>query len=34
MGRDRAYKLYARTPEDITRDLVAGLYGETEKELV
>lgn len=28
MDRDRAYKLYARTPEDITRDLVAGLYGE------
>lgn len=28
MDRNRAYKLYARTPRDITRDLVAGLYGE------
>ncbi len=28
MDRDRAYKLYARIPDDITRDLVAGLYGE------
>jgi Fe-S-cluster-containing hydrogenase component 2 len=34
MGRDRAYKLYARTPEDITRDLVVGLYGEAGEEAV
>jgi Fe-S-cluster-containing hydrogenase component 2 len=34
MGFDRAYKLYARTPEEITRDLVTSLYGETGEELV
>ncbi|MFQ6095877.1 MAG: 4Fe-4S dicluster domain-containing protein, partial [Candidatus Bathyarchaeia archaeon] len=31
MGRDRAYKLYARKPEEVTRDLVASLYGEAEE---
>ena len=34
MERDRAYKLYARTPEEVTRDLVASLYGEAGEELV
>jgi len=33
-GRDRAYKLYARTPEEITRDLVINLYGEAGEELI
>jgi len=33
-GRDRAYKLYARTPEEITRDLVVNLYGEAGEELI
>jgi len=34
MGRDRAYKLYARKPEEVTRDLVASLYGEAGEELI
>jgi len=33
-GRKRAYKLYARKPEEITRDLVVNLYGEAGKELI
>lgn len=33
-GRNRAYKLYARTPEDITRELVISLYGEKGKEFI
>jgi len=33
-GRDRAYKLYARTPEEITQDLVINLYGEAGEELI
>jgi Fe-S-cluster-containing hydrogenase component 2 len=32
--RDRAYKLYACTPEEITRDLVINLYGEAGEELI
>jgi Fe-S-cluster-containing hydrogenase component 2 len=32
-GRDRAYKLYACTPEEIIRDLVINLYGEVGEEL-
>jgi len=32
--KDRSYKVYARTPEDITRDLVVNLYGEAGKELI
>ncbi len=32
--RDRAYKLYARTPEEITQDLVVNLYGEAGEELI
>ena len=31
---DRYYKVYAQTPEQITRDLVANLYGEEGKELI
>jgi Fe-S-cluster-containing hydrogenase component 2 len=34
MGRDRAYKLYARKPEEVTRDLVARMYGEAGEELI
>ncbi len=34
MGRNRAYKLYARKPEEVTRDLVALLYGEAGEELI
>ena len=34
MGRDRTYKLYARKPEEVTRDLVASLYGEAGEELI
>jgi len=34
MGRDRAYKLYARKPEEVTRDLVASLYGEAEEDWI
>jgi hypothetical protein len=33
-GRSRAYKLYALTPEEITRDLVVNLYGEAGEELI
>lgn len=32
--RDNSYKLYARTPEDITKDLAAKLYGEGARELI
>ncbi|NIP66883.1 4Fe-4S dicluster domain-containing protein [Candidatus Bathyarchaeota archaeon] len=32
--KDRLYKLYARTPEEITKDLIVGLYGEAAKELM
>ncbi|MEM0253852.1 MAG: 4Fe-4S dicluster domain-containing protein [Candidatus Bathyarchaeia archaeon] len=32
--RDDSYKLYARTPEDITRDLAAKLYGREARELI
>jgi len=32
--KDRSYKVYARTPEEITRDLVVNLYGEAGKELI
>lgn len=31
---DQAYKIHARAPEDITRDLAAKLYGEEAKELI
>lgn len=31
-GEDYTLKLYARTPEEITRDLIAQLYGEEHKE--
>ncbi len=34
MGRNRAYELYARKPEEVTRDLVASLYGEADEELI
>lgn len=30
----RAYKLYARTPEELTRDLVVNLYGEAGEGLI
>ncbi|UCE15398.1 MAG: 4Fe-4S dicluster domain-containing protein [Candidatus Bathyarchaeota archaeon] len=33
-GHDRAYELYALTPEEITRDLVINLYGEAGEELI
>ena len=33
-GRNRAYELYALTPEEITRDLVVNLYGEAGEELI
>jgi Fe-S-cluster-containing hydrogenase component 2 len=32
--KDRAYKVYARTPEEITKDLVVNLYGEAGEELI
>jgi len=31
---DRLYKVFARRPEDITRELVINLYGETGEELI
>jgi hypothetical protein len=34
VGRGRAFKLYARKPEEVTRDLVASLYGEAEEEWI
>ena len=34
MGRERVYKLYARKPEEVTRDLVARMYGEAGEELI
>jgi len=34
MDLNRAYKLYARKPEEVTRDLVASLYGEAEEEWI
>jgi hypothetical protein len=30
--RDQPYKLYARTPEEITEDLTTKIYGEQGKE--
>lgn len=32
--RNRSYKLYARTPEDITRDLTVKMYGEKAEEFM
>jgi len=32
--KDRSYKVYARTPEEITRDLVVNLYGEAGEEVI
>jgi Fe-S-cluster-containing hydrogenase component 2 len=32
--KDQAYRLYARTPEEITRDLATKMYGEQGKEYV
>ncbi|MDH5795225.1 MAG: 4Fe-4S dicluster domain-containing protein [Candidatus Bathyarchaeota archaeon] len=32
--KDRSYRVYARTPEEITRDLVVNLYGEAGKEVI
>jgi hypothetical protein len=34
MERDRAYKLYARKPEEVTLDLVLSMYGDAGEELV
>jgi hypothetical protein len=34
MNRYRSYKLYSRTPEEITKDLVISMYGETGEELI
>jgi Fe-S-cluster-containing hydrogenase component 2 len=34
MGCDRVYKLYARKPDEVTRDLVANLYGEAGEEWI
>lgn len=33
-GKDHSFKLYARRPDDVTRDLVTIIFGEKGKELV
>lgn len=34
LGSNKSYKLYSRTPEEITRDIVTNLYGKTGEELI
>ena len=34
LSSHKSYKLYSRTPEEITRDIVANLYGKTGEELI
>jgi Fe-S-cluster-containing hydrogenase component 2 len=34
LGSDKSYKLYSRKPEEITRDIIANLYGKTGEELI